>query len=238
MLSGSSPITIGSNMTKNREYLVHEPNGKADASVIWLHGLGASGNDFDGIVEQLALPINHRVRFVFPSAPVIPITINQGMRMRAWYDIYSLNSLHQNEDQQGITKSQELVEQMIADEMTAGIEASRIMLAGFSQGGAMSLYTGLRYANILAGIIVLSAYLPMATTFIAEEFTTNKNIPIFMAHGLYDPIVPYILGQAAYKKLAQDGYNIEWHSYPMQHTLCIEEINAIGDFIRRCFGYV
>lgn len=223
-------------MTKSREYFVSEPECTADACIIWLHGLGADGKDFTGIVNELGLPINHTVRFIFPSAPFINVTINNGMLMRGWYDIYDL-SRFTKEDSVGIRRSQELINDLINHELEQGIPSQRIMLAGFSQGGAMSLFAGLRCQQQLAGIICLSAYLPIMNSLAEEVALVNKQTPIFMAHGLFDPVVPYLLGHTAYEYLHNNHYNIEWRSYPMLHTLCIEEIVAIGDFIKQCLGY-
>lgn len=223
-------------MTKNREYFVSDPEGAADACVIWLHGLGADGKDFAGIVDELGLPINHAVRFIFPSAPFINVTINSGMLMRGWYDIYDLSMLHK-EDATGIKKSQDLIYELIEHELKQGIASQRIILAGFSQGGAMALYAGLRYSHPLAGLICLSAYLPLISTLEPEKAQINQTIPIFMAHGMFDPVVPYAMGNVAYESLKKHDYNVDWHSYPMVHTLCLEEIAAIGSFINRCLGY-
>ncbi len=223
-------------MTKKREYLVSEPPSKATASVIWLHGLGADGNDFAGIVDQLNLPPDHGVRFIFPSAPFMNITINSGMLMRAWYDIYALNMLAK-EDRVGIKKSQQQITDYISNEQDQGIATNRIILAGFSQGGAVALYTGLNNAQALGGVIVLSAYLPLQLEFLPSSLS-HKSLPIFMAHGLYDPVVPYTLGLQAYNFLQQHAYTeAQWHSYHMQHTLCLEEIASIGEFLRRCLDY-
>lgn len=221
-------------MTK-REYFVSEPEGNPNASVIWLHGLGADGKDFAGIVDQLGLPPDHGVRFIFPSAPFINVTINHGMLMRGWYDIYSLNMLDK-EDAAGIRRSQLLIEELINAETALGIPYDRIILAGFSQGGAMSLFTALRYPQVLCGVISLSAYLPLIKSFDTQHLK-HINLPIFMAHGLFDPVVPYKLGQDSYEVLRQNDYPVEWNSYPMQHTVCLEEIAAIGDFLQRCLGY-
>lgn len=223
-------------MTKNHEYFINEPEGAADATIIWLHGLGADGRDFAGIVDELGLPLNHKVRFIFPSAPFENITINQGMRMRAWYDIYNLN-LSKKEDSTGVKKSQEFLNDLIQSEIDKGIASKRIILGGFSQGGAMSLYTGLRCLQPLGGIICLSAYLLLKATLPAEGASANLKTPIFIAHGMFDPVVPYNLGQDVHNVLQQAHYNTEWHSYPMEHTLCLEEIAAIGAFIARCLGY-
>ena len=223
-------------MTKGREFSVCEPDLSADASVIWLHGLGADGSDFMGIVDQLGLPANHRVRFIFPNAPFIHVTVNQGMKMRGWYDIYDLNLLRK-EDEQGVKDSQSLLEDLVNQQIEQGIEAKRILLAGFSQGGAIALYTGLRSSRQIGGIIVLSAYWPLIDTFDAAKFPTNRSTPIFIAHGLFDPVVPLNAGKTTCQKLEEQNYVIDWHTYPMAHTIAFEEIEAIGAFINRCLGY-
>lgn len=222
-------------MTKKREYFVSEPSSTANASVIVLHGLGADGKDFMGIVDQLGLPTDHGVRFIFPSAPFINVTINHGMLMRGWYDIFELSMVHR-EDAEGIKNSQSLIEEFIEHELEQGIVSDRIILVGFSQGGAMALYTALRYKKPLAGVIALSCYLPLAKQITEQDFT-NRDIPILMAHGIFDPIVSYKLGQDSHDLLIKHNYNVEWISYPMQHTVCLEEIAAIGSFIQRCLGY-
>lgn len=229
-------ITVESEMTKNREYSVCDPESVADACVIWLHGLGADGSDFMGIVDQLGLPNNHGVRFIFPNAPFIPITINQGMVMRGWYDIYDLGSLHK-EDAKGIENSAELVTEIIQQQLDQGIASTRIILAGFSQGGAIALFTGLRFAQPLGGILVLSSYFLLATQFKALDYPQNQQTPIFIAHGMFDPVVPFDAGKSAYELLHNANYTVDWHTYPMQHTVAIEEIADIGRFIRGCLGY-
>ena len=222
-------------MTKRQDCFVVEPVSPVNASVIWLHGLGAYGKDFVGIIDQLGLPPDHGVRFIFPNAPFMNITINYGMSMRAWYDIYELVNLDR-EDEQGIKSSQARITDLIQHELAQGIISSRVMLAGFSQGGAMSLYTGLNFQQQLAGIIVLSAYLPLANQLQLQQLS-NKLMPIFIAHGLFDPVVPFSLGQAARDLLIKENYVVDWHTYPTQHTVCLEEIAAIGGFVRRCLGY-
>lgn len=222
-------------MTKSREYFVSEPPGKATSCVIWLHGLGADGNDFAGIMDQVGLPDDHGVRFIFPSAPFINITINNGMLMRGWYDILNLD-IAGEEDELGLNKSRALISEYIAEAIAQGIACDKIILAGFSQGGAISLYTALQSTQKLGGVIVLSAYLPLQNSF-STPTPITKDIPIFMAHGLFDPVVPYNLGLETYNFLHQHNYAVQWYSYPMQHTLCLEEIAEIGTFIRRCLGY-
>lgn len=202
------------------------------ASVIWLHGLGANGNDFVPIVDQFDIHKSQKVRFVFPHAPIRPITVNGGMRMRAWYDISEISIDHQ-EDVKGIEASNQLVQLLIEREEMLGIPSNKIVLAGFSQGGAMSLFTGLRYSKRLAGIIALSSYLPLASRLSDEINSVNHSIPIFMAHGLYDPIVPLMLGQMCRQQLEGLGYNISWHSYSMPHTVIPTEIDDIGLFLKK-----
>lgn len=223
-------------MTKNREYTVSEPELTADATVIWLHGLGADGNDFIGIIDQLGLPETHSVRFIFPNAPYIHVTVNQGMKMRGWYDIYDLNLLRK-EDEEGVEGSYQLLSELITHEIAQGIPSKRILVAGFSQGGAIALYTGLRYPQALGGAVVLSAYLPMATKFVANNFPHNHATPIFIAHGLFDPVVPFSAGKNTCGLLQEQNYRVEWHTYPMAHTVMQDEILDIGSFIRRCLDY-
>jgi phospholipase/carboxylesterase len=197
------------------------------AAVIWLHGLGADGHDFEPIVPELRL--KQAVRFVFPHAPVQPVTINQGMRMRAWYDIFQFGG--GREDDKGIRASQQLIEKMIADEVKKGIPESKIVLAGFSQGGAIALQTALRYPKPLAGVMALSTYLPIAATLAAERAAPNAQMPIFMAHGQYDDIIPIQRAQASREALQKMNYQVEWHEYPMPHSVCGEEVRDISAFL-------
>ncbi len=209
------------------------PSGdKPEASVIWLHGLGADGNDFVPIVEQFALADRHKVRFVFPHAPIRPITINGGMKMRAWYDIFAMD-LSRKEDGEGIKQSGQLIELLIEREKNLNIPSQSIFLAGFSQGGAMALYTGLRYKESLGGIVSLSAYSPLAENLSGERNKENQATPIFMAHGLFDPIVPLMLGEMSRHHLQGLGYEIEWHTYSMSHTVIPEEIQDIAHFFKK-----
>ena len=204
--------------------------GEPEASVIWLHGLGADGNDFVPIAEQFKLTENHKVRFVFPHAPIRSVTVNNGLRMRAWYDIAQLD-LSQTEDLIGIQDAARMIRLLIEREQGLGVSNERIVLAGFSQGGAIALYTGLRFPMPLGGIIALSSYLPTPGTLSAERHTANRNIPIFMAHGLFDPIVPIMLGQMTKEQLEGLEYKVDWHSYPMAHTVISPEIDDIGQFL-------
>jgi phospholipase/carboxylesterase len=194
------------------------------AAVIWLHGLGADGHDFEPIVPELDLP--GPVRFVFPHAPVRPVTINQGMRMRAWYDIFQFGG--GPEDEAGIRASQALVEGMIASEKKRGV--SKIVLAGFSQGGAIVLQTALRHPERLAGVLALSTYLPLASAVQDERSMASAGLPIFMAHGQYDDLRRAEQSRQALERL---GYPVEWHAYPMPHSVCPQEIEDISAFLRR-----
>ncbi|HUP30669.1 MAG TPA: alpha/beta fold hydrolase [Usitatibacter sp.] len=204
-------------------------------TVIWLHGLGADGWDFVPIVRELPLPEGTAIRFIFPHAPVQPVTINGGAEMRAWYDI-AMNDISRLPDEGGIRESQGAVERLIAREIGRGVDASRIVLAGFSQGGAIALQVGLRHANRLAGIVALSTYLPLGESLDAEASSANRATPIFMAHGTEDTIVPLKLAELSRSELKRRGYDIEWHAYPMPHAVCGEEIEAISAFLGRVVG--
>jgi phospholipase/carboxylesterase len=201
------------------------------AAVIWLHGLGADGHDFEPIVPELRLPPSAGIRFVFPHAPVRPVTLNNGMRMRAWYDIFQLGG--GPEDEAGIRASQALVEGMISEEKKKGIQPGRIVLAGFSQGGAIALQTALRHPQRLAGVLALSTYLPIAAKLEAERADANRSVPIFMAHGLHDDIIPLPKAELSKDVLAKNGYAVEWKTYPMPHSVCAEEIGDIARFLVR-----
>jgi len=203
------------------------------ASMIILHGLGADGSDFVPVAHELDLGPVGPVRFVFPHAPVRPVTINNGYVMPAWYDIFGLDGQDPREDETGLRRSQALVEALIAREKARGIAARRIVLAGFSQGCAMTLMTGLRHAERLAGLVGMSGYLPLAAKAEAERHDSNRDVPIFMAHGTQDPVVPYPLGDESRQLLEGAGYPVEWHSYPMPHGLCEPEVRDIRAFIAR-----
>ena len=203
------------------------------ASIIWLHGLGADGNDFAPIVPALKLP-GAAIRFVFPHAPVQPVTINGGMRMRAWYDI--TDGAIRREDESGVRASQTLIEALIAREKERGTAANRLVLAGFSQGGAIALQTGLRHSERVAGIMALSTYLPIADKFAAEASEANRDAPIFMAHGSHDPIIPLARAEQSRGLLQSLGYNVEWREYPMQHSVCPEEVSDIGAWLGKVLG--
>lgn len=201
------------------------------SSVIWMHGLGADGNDFVPVVEELALPQQLAVRFIFPHAPMQPVTINGGFVMRAWYDVFN-QDLSFREDEAGVRRSQQEIEKLITKEKNRGIAASRIVLAGFSQGGAIALQTGLRHPERLAGIMALSCYLPLAATLAAEADAANHTVPIFMAHGTSDPLIPLALASLSRVQLEQQGYRVEWHQYLMPHSVCHEEIQDIGQWLQ------
>jgi phospholipase/carboxylesterase len=205
------------------ECLEVDPGPQARASVIVLHGLGASGDDFVPICDELDLAAVGPVRFVFPHAPLQPVTINGGMVMRSWYDIRH-GDLAQREDEAGLRASLREVEALIARERERGIASRRIVLAGFSQGCAMTLLTGLRHAERLAGLAALSGYLPIASTTDAERSEANRDVPIFMAHGTHDGVVPLARAEASRRALTDLGYAVEWHAYPMQHAVCPQEI--------------
>ena len=218
-------------MTQLLETIEIETGERPDGAVIWLHGLGADGHDFEPIVPELRLPQRLSLRFVFPHAPVRPVTLNQGMRMRAWYDILQLGG--GREDDPGIRTSQKSLEDLIAREGSRGIAPGRVVLAGFSQGGAIALQAALRYGERLAGTLALSTYLPLAATLAAERSTANRDAPIFMAHGSQDPMIPLERARASRDALAALGYAIEWREYPMSHSVCPEEISDIAAWLTR-----
>ncbi len=217
-------------ISKSEAAIVLEPEQPANAAVIWLHGLGADGNDFVPIVPELRLPPAIRARFVFPNAPVRPITINGGMSMRGWYDILSLTRADQ-QDEPGILASAAAVQQLIDAQAAAGIARRRIVLAGFSQGGAIALHTGLRQPQALAGILALSTYLPLHTRILSELTAAGRATPILMCHGLYDNVLPLALGSSSRDGLRQLGCTVEWRDYPMQHQVCEEEIAEIAAWL-------
>ena len=209
-----------------------EPDSPATACVIWMHGLGADGNDFVPIVPELNLPTGHGVRFVFPNAPTMPVTINGGYVMRAWYDIVSAE-LDKRADEGGVRSSQALIEELIADQRSKGIAADRLLLAGFSQGGVIALQTGLRHPDKLAGIMALSTYLACADSLGVEASAANRQIPLFMVHGSMDPVIPVALAKLSKARLETHGYKVEWHEYGMPHSVCAEEIDDIAAFLKR-----
>jgi phospholipase/carboxylesterase len=205
------------------------------AAVVWMHGLGADGHDFEPVVPELALPRSLAVRFVFPHAPRQPVTINGGYVMRAWYDILG-DGGQRREDEAGVRASQERIDALVTRETRRGIPAGRIVVAGFSQGGAMALQTGLRHPERLAGIMALSCSLPLAHAVAAEASSANRSTPIFMAHGTQDTVVPIARGHRARDLLRELGYGIEWHEYAMPHSVCAEQIHDLGAWLRRVLG--
>jgi len=207
-----------------------ETADNCDYSVIWLHGLGADGHDFVPIVPQLKLGEAHGFRFVFPHAPVIPVTINGNMSMRAWYDIRSM-SMSRDQDVEGIKNAAAQTGDLIRAEQNRGVPANRIFLVGFSQGGAVALYVGLRYPERLAGIMALSSYLLMPELLESERSEANLDVPLFIAHGIQDPVVPFSAGEHSAKQLAALDYPLSWQSYNMQHNVCMEEIQAVSAWI-------
>ena len=194
-------------------------------AVLWLHGLGADGHDFEPIVPELALRI--AVRFVFPHAPVRPVTINGGMQMRAWYDIVGFDR-RAKEDSAGIRASAAALTELVDREIERGMPSERIVLAGFSQGGAIALHTALRSPKPLAGVLALSTYLPLAATLAGERSAANASIPLFMAHGTDDSVLPLEMAETSRRALEALGYAVDWHAYPMEHSVCMEEVRAIG----------
>jgi phospholipase/carboxylesterase len=211
------------------ERLEVETGTSPDATVIWMHGLGADGHDFEPIVPELRLPAGLSVRFVFPHAPVRPVTLNMGMAMRAWYDILELGG--GKEDAEGLRVSQAAIEALIEAEGARGVNPDRIVLAGFSQGGAIALQAGLRHPQRLAGIMALSTYLPIAGTVEAERTPANTDLPIFMAHGTEDPMISIGRAERSRKMLEGLGYPVEWHQYPMPHSVCPQEIVDISKWL-------
>ena len=202
------------------------------AAVIWMHGLGADGYDFVDVPPMLRLPDRRGIRFVFPHAPMQPVTINGGMVMRAWYDVRHDAGVRR-EDEAGIRASQGRVEALIAREKARGIATARLVLAGFSQGGAMALHTGLRHPERLAGVMALSCFLPLADRLAAEAAPATRDVPIFLAHGTHDPVIPLARASQARATLDGLGYRVEWHEYPMPHSVCLEEIAHIAAWLAR-----
>jgi phospholipase/carboxylesterase len=198
-------------------------------SIIWLHGLGADGTDFAPLADEMTLPVP--VRYIFPHAPMQPVTVNGGFVMRAWYDIVG-SDIGAAQDEKGVRASQAELEKLIAQEKSRGVPASNIYLAGFSQGGAIVLHTGLRHAETLGGILALSTYLPLASTVAAEAVEAARATPIFMAHGLHDPVVPYSLGARSAELLRELGCALEWREYPMPHSVCMEEVQDIEAWLK------
>jgi phospholipase/carboxylesterase len=215
-------------MTLNTIEIETAPNPRA--AIVLMHGLGADGNDFVPIAHELNLGSVGPVRFVFPNAPVIPVTINGGYRMPAWYDILGAD-IAKREDEAGLRQSQAAIEALLQREVARGIPASRIVIAGFSQGCAMALQTGLRHAERLAGIVGLSGYLPLAASAAAERHAANAQTPIFMAHGKHDDVIPLATAQASRDALQALGHRVDWHEYTMAHSVCMEEIADLNRWL-------
>ena len=217
------------------EHIQIETGPNPTAAIIWMHGLGADGNDFVPIVRELDLAGLPGIRFIFPHARTIPVTVNGGYVMRAWYDIMGAD-LVRREDENGLRASQQEVEAFIAREKARGIPASRIVLAGFSQGCAMTIQTGLRHPEPLAGMLCLSGYAPLADKLAAERSEASLATPIFMAHGLHDNVVPASRAEMSRDLLLSLGYQVEWHEYAMQHSVCLEEVQAISAWFKKVLG--
>lgn len=210
--------------------VVVAPAKSHKSTIIWLHGLGANGHDFEPIVPELKLPDSLGIKFIFPHAPMRPVTINGGMVMRAWYDVRNPD-LRIQEDAESIRASSTIINHYIDNEITAGIPVNRIILAGFSQGGAIALHAGLRYPDKLAGILVLSSYLPLAGSFDTDVKHPVSGLEIMMLHGEYDPVIPVDAGLTSSQFLQHHGISVDWCSYPMDHAVCLEEIRDIGKWI-------
>lgn len=218
-------------MSEMLECIEIETGPTPKSSVIWMHGLGADGRDFVPIVDELELPAT-AIRFVFPDAPMRPVTINGGYVMRAWYDIVN-SDLARREDEQGLRESGRQIDALIAREQSRGSTAERIVLAGFSQGGAIALFAGLRFQERLAGIMALSTYAPLLDKLTAERHASNAAVPVLMAHGTQDSVVTYDRASASGNALRKLGYPVEWREYPMAHSVCVEEIRDISAWLRR-----
>lgn len=227
----SSNSALKNEPVKQLEFVEVTTGPSPSYSVIWLHGLGADGHDFEPIVPYLGLPQDLAVRFIFPHALMRPVTINGGAVMRAWYDISQI-SASRDQDEAGIKDSTAKVRALIDRERQRGVPASRIVLAGFSQGGAMALHVGLRYPDKLAGIMALSAYMLFPERLQAEHSQANSDTPVFVAHGSQDPVVPFVMGQALQTQLAQGGWSVEWHDYPIPHSVSETEIADIGHWLK------
>jgi phospholipase/carboxylesterase len=222
---------VRARLIENEHEAILEPaDGPANAAVIWLHGLGADGHDFVPMIPELQLPAAARVRFVFPHAAVRPVTINGGYAMRAWYDIRSLTP-EGRDDEPGFAEARDRIEAYVARERAAGIASSRIVLAGFSQGGAVALHAGLRHAETLAGIIALSTYLPLRARLATEMAPANRTIRVLMCHGSDDTVVSPLFGEMSRDLLLAEGVPVEWHMYPMGHNLCHPEIRDISAWL-------
>lgn len=222
-------------LVETEHAVIVQPSGEVRASVIWLHGLGADGHDFVPIVGELGLAADAGIRFIFPHAPVRPVTLNGGMPMRAWFDIKSLDRKGLA-DVEGIRASENRVRELIATERQGGVPAARIVIAGFSQGGAIALHSVLRHPERLAGLMALSTYLPLADALAEEANTANQDVPILMCHGEFDAILPLELGQWSRDRLIDLGHDVEWHAYPMAHEVSRDQIHRIGQWLGEVLG--
>jgi len=223
-------MSIKTKLNLNFIEIESNPGKMVKKCIIWLHGLGADGNDFASIVPELNISKDSNIRFIFPHAPIMPVTINNGYEMRAWFDILGL-TVDERLDHEGIAKSSEAITQLIEFEISKGLASTDIILAGFSQGGVMALTTGLQYPKALGGILALSCFLPQGKEVIDNTSEANCRIPVFMAHGTQDALVPYPLGEAACASLKAAGHPVSWHSYPAAHTVCAEEIKDISEWL-------
>ncbi len=211
--------------------IVIETAPHPDAVVIWMHGLGADGHDFESIVPALGLPDPTAIRFIFPNAPVRPVTINNNMPMRAWYDIVALGG-SAREDEQGIRESGQMIAAMVDEQIAQGIDSRRIVIAGFSQGGAIALFAGTRCQKPLAGVMALSTYLVLGETLAEERSTANQEVPILMVHGVHDQVVPLDRGRQAQQALEALDYKVQWEDYPMAHEVCMPEVQVISAWLQ------
>lgn len=221
--------------TRTAELVRVDPPVPARAAVVWLHGLGADGDDFVPIVPALGIAERLGIRFLFPHAPVQPVTLNGGLPMRSWFDILSLDR-RGRQDEAGITSAQQRINRLIDGERASGIPSERIVIAGFSQGGALALHTALRYPARLGGLLAMSTYLPLEHRLPTEASTINHALPICMQHGRFDPVLPLTLGEVSRDYLRELGYTVDWTEYPMQHEVCPQQIADIAHFLEQCLG--
>lgn len=219
-------------MTATFEQITLNPPIAPKACVIWLHGLGADGHDFAPLVPQLPKTLTAMTRFIFPHAPIQSVTVNAGFPMRAWFDILEI-AVDAPEDHSGILTANRTLNTLIETQIDSGIPSTQIILAGFSQGGALALHCGLRYPKPLGGILGLSTYLPRGATLAQEAQDENRNTPIFLAHGQYDPLLPIQFAEITHQTLRAHHYSVQWQTYPMEHAVCPEELQAIGDFLQK-----
>ena len=229
------PRGIPNPMSFSPDAVVIQPPTPTDASVIWLHGLGADGHDFEPIVPQLGAAITERTRFVFPHAPMRPVTVNGGYVMRAWYDVLDAD-IARRADAEGVQESEKILHGYIDAEIASGVPSERIIVAGFSQGGAIALHGSLRYPQRLAGVLGISCYLPLPSEIAEGLAPANATTPIFMAHGTEDPVIPVEAGKQSRDRLKKLDYGVEWHTYPIPHSMCLEEIEDIGRWLLRLLG--